>query len=126
LTIHDYPKDLKERTFQFAVQVIQFLKRIQYSKENDVIKYQLVKSVTSIGANYEEAVGAYSRDDFKYRMSICFRESKETNYWLRIVKEIGFDRCNKLNELIGESLEIKNIFGSIMKKINYRRDVPFK
>jgi len=53
-------KDLEERTFRFAVSVIRFLKTVKYSKENDVIKTQLAKSGTSIGANYEEAQGAFS------------------------------------------------------------------
>lgn len=115
-------KDLEQRTFRFAVQVIQLLKMIQYSKENDVIKYQLAKSATSIGANYEEAQGAYSKDDFKYRMGICFKVAKETNYWLRIIKETKISSCDELDYLIKESTELKKIFGSIMKKIHYRTD----
>ena len=67
--------DLLERTFNFAVNVIRFLKTVQYSKENDVLKYQLAKSATSVGANYEEAQGAYSKDDFSYKIGICFREA---------------------------------------------------
>ena len=56
-------------------------------------------------------------------MSICFKESKEANYWLRIVKEVFVSNIEKLNELIQESNELKNIFASIMKKINFRKDV---
>ena len=118
-----YDSILEERTFKFSVDVIKFLKTIKYSKENDVIKYQLAKASTSIGANYEEAQGAFSKEDFKYKMSICFRESKEANYWLRILKEIGVSNNEKLNDLIQESHELKNIFGSIMKKIHFRSDV---
>ena len=112
--------DLEERTFKFAVNVIRFLKAINYSKENDVIKTQLAKSATSIGANYEEAQGAYSKDDFKYKISICFREAKETNYWLRLFKATGIANNEKLDDLINESDELKRIFGSIMKKIHNR------
>jgi hypothetical protein len=77
----DHPenqRDLAERTFNFAVSVIRFLKIVMYSKDNDVVKYQLAKSATSVGANYEEAQGAYSKEDFSYKISICFREAKET------------------------------------------------
>ena len=116
-------KDLEERTFKFAVRVIQFLKSIKYSKENDVIKNQLAKSATSIGANYEEAQGAFSKDDFKYKIGICFRESKEINYWLRIIKATNISNNEDLDYLIKESLELKKIFGSMMKKIHIRSDL---
>ena len=116
-------RDLEERTFNFAVEVIKFLRKIGYSKENDVIKYQLAKSATSIGANYEESQGAYSKDDFKYKLSICFRESKESNYWLRIVKAADIYKGKDLECLLEESCELKKIFASIMKKIHYRKDV---
>ena len=113
-------RDLEERTFQFAVSSIGFLKNIKYTKENEVIKYQLAKSATSVGANYEEAQGVFSKDDFKYKMSICFREAKESNYWLRLIKATEISRDHKLEELLKESYELKNIFGSIMKKIHRR------
>ncbi|TES92810.1 MAG: four helix bundle protein [Candidatus Cloacimonadota bacterium] len=118
----DKVKDLEERTFKFAVDVIKFLRTIKYSKENDVVKYQLAKSATSIGANYEEAQGAFSKEDFNYRVSICFRESKESNYWLRIIKATNMSKSAKLNYLIQESFELKSIFGSMQKKIHYREN----
>ena len=116
-------KDLEERTFNFAVKIIQFLKTIKYSKENEVIKYQLAKSGTSIGANYEEAQGAFSKDDFKYKIGICFREAKESNYWLRIIKAADISNSQDLDYLIQESNELKKIFGSMSKKIHPRKDV---
>ena len=122
----DHPekqRDLAERTFNFAVRVIRFLKSVKYSKENDVVKYQLAKSATSVGANYEEAQGAYSKDDFSYKISICFREAKESNYWLRIMKAADISNGPDLDDLIQESNELKNIFGSMNKKVHCRNDV---
>ena len=116
-------RDLVERTFNFAVRVIRFLKTVKYSKENDVIKTQLAKSATSVGANYEEAQGAYSKDDFSYKIGICFREAKESNYWLRIMKAADISSSQDLDYLVQESNELKNIFGSISKKLHYRNDV---
>ena len=116
-------RDLSERTFNFAVSVIRFLKTIKYSKENDVIKTQLAKSAPSIGANYEEAQGAYSKEDFSYKISICFREAKESNYWLRIIEAVNISTSQDLDYLIQESNELKNIFGSISKKVHYRNDL---
>lgn len=116
-------RDLEKRTFDFAVETVKFLKDIKYSKENEVVKYQLAKSATSIGANYEEAQGAYSKDDFKYRIGICFREAKESNYWVRIIKATNISSSKVLDYLINESNELKRIFSSIMKKIHRRGDV---
>ena len=116
-------RDLEGRTFRFAVSVIKFLKTIKYSKENDVIKYQLAKSATSVGANYEESQGAISKADFKYRIGICLKESKESNYWLRLIKATEISKGNELDYLINESHELKNIFGTIMKKVNKRPDL---
>lgn len=116
-------KGLEKRTFDFAVRVIKFLRKVDCSKENDVIRYQLAKAGTSVGSNYEEAQGAYSKADFAYKIGICFRESKESNYWLRIVKATDLSCAKDLDYLIQESTELKNIFGSIAKKINYRGDV---
>lgn len=116
-------KNLEQRTFDFAVAVIKFLKQLKYSKENDVIRYQLAKAATSVGANYEESQGAFSRDDFKYKIGICFKEAKESNYWLRVIKAAGIAKGKTIDYLIQESGEIKLIFASIMKKIHHRRDV---
>jgi len=119
----DKVKNLEERIFQFVVDAIKFLRTIKYSKENDVVKYQLAKSATSVGANYEEAQGAFSKDDFSYRISICFRESKESNYWLRIIKATNMSKSEKLEYLVQKSFELKSIFGSMQKKIHYRKSL---
>ena len=109
-------KDLHNRTFKFAVDVVRLIKSVPSTKENDVIRYQLAKSGTSIGANYEEAQAAFSKDDFTYKMSICLREARESNYWLRLIKETEIVNKFPLDLLIQESHEIKNIFGSIVAK----------
>ncbi|MCK4330746.1 four helix bundle protein [candidate division WOR-3 bacterium] len=111
-------RDLGDRIFNFAVRVIKFLKTLKRSDENDVIRYQLAKAATSIGANYEEAQGAFSKDDFKYKIGICFKESKESNYWLRIIKAAGLSEGDELEYLIKESFELKNIFGKSMKTMS--------
>ena len=118
--------NLEQRTFKFSVDVLKFLKTIKYSKENDVIRVQLAKSATSIGANYEEAQGAFSKDDFKYKMSICLREARESNYWLRLIQSIKISESENVKALIKESYELKSIFHSIMKKIHFRKDVNLK
>lgn len=109
--------DLKDRTFNFAVKTIKFLKTLEYSKESEVIRYQVAKSATSVGANYEEAQGSFSKNDFKYKISICLKEGRESNYWFRIIEQSDI-QCSReqLTWLIKESEELKAILISINKK----------
>lgn len=112
-----YQIDLRKRTFNFAVDIIQFLKTIPYTKENDVIRYQLAKSGTSIGANYEESQATNSRPDFKHKIGIALKEARETNYWLRIMEKTNIGDLTKVGQLIKESDEIKSILAAIFNKV---------
>ena len=115
--------DLSQRLFVFAVNVIKFLRKLDNSPEIKIIKYQLTKSSTSSGANYEESQAASSRADFFNKIKISLREMRESNYWLRIIKAANtcpVELNDKLDELINESKELKNILGSISSK--FRKD----
>lgn len=107
--------DLLNRTFVFGVNCLKFLKTLPNSYEINVVKVQLSKSSTSIGANYEESQAGSSRADFRNKIRIALREARETNYWLRIIKELEVSDNDKLSVLLQESLEIKNI-GAILNK----------
>lgn len=111
-------KDLCERLFNFAVKCIIFLRSLPNTTEYRVIKYQLTKSSTSAGANYEESQAGSSIADFSNKVRIALREMRESNYWLRIIESV--DENNLLNEelklLINEFTELKNILGSIVQK----------
>lgn len=110
--------DLSKRLFVFAVRSIKFLRTLPYTTEFKVISYQLTKSATSPGANYEEAQSASSKADFHNKIKISLREMKESNYWLRILKEIiDIDYNDKeLNWLTEESKELEKILGAIAAK----------
>ena len=115
-----YRIDLRKRLFEFAANVIRLLMKLPVRKEFDVLRYQLSKSATSIGANYEESQ-AGSKAEFRQKINICLRESRETNYWLRLIKELNILNGPKLESdlkhLIKESEEIQKIFGSISSKV---------
>jgi len=113
-----YAVNLKKRSFKFAVDVLLLLRTVPNSKENDVIKYQLSKAGTSVGANYEESQATNSRADFRYKISICLKEIREANYWLRIMESINIGEQDKVKQMIKESNELKSIFGSIYNKIS--------
>jgi len=88
------------------------------SPEYKIIKYQLIKSSTSSGANYEEAQGGSSRADFKNKIFISLKEMRESNYWLKVLNGVSDDTKTKEEDfrLINESGELKNILGSIVSK----------
>lgn len=76
-----------------------------------------MRSGTSIAANIEEAQGAFSKKDFIYKMQTAFKEARETNLWLRLIKDSSLiiKYSEKLEALIKESIEIRNILGVIVK-----------
>ncbi|MBU2494623.1 MAG: four helix bundle protein [Bacteroidetes bacterium] len=110
--------DLNERLFNFAVNCLKFIRRLPNSAEYKVIKYQLAKSSTSSGANYEESQAGSSKADFNNKVRISLREMRESNYWLRIIESINENNLlnDELKFLLNESSELKNILGSIVHK----------
>lgn len=106
---------LGNRLFDFAVRIIKFCRALPGGKEYEIIKYQLIKSSTSSGANYEEAQGAISKPDFYNKINISLKEMRESNYWLRIINGIS-EADNELKYLLNESEELKRILGSIYSK----------
>lgn len=109
--------DLLERTFNFSVNIILFLRMLPYNEELKVMRYQLIKSASSVGANYEEAQGASSKRDFNNKIRIVLREARESNFWLRLINALGY-HSEELNKLLQESKELKNIFAAILLKGN--------
>ncbi len=77
--------DLEERTARFGEAIIDFAKSLPHNIINNELIPQLVDSGTSVGANYMEADGAESKKDFRHKISICKKESKETKHWLRMI-----------------------------------------
>lgn len=105
--------DLQKRLFEFAVNVLKFLPNLPRAPEFNVIRYQLAKSSTSSGANYEEAQAGSSRADFNNKVRISLREMRESNYWLRIIKETLTKAKidEELEYLINESGQLKKNIG---------------
>ena len=110
------PYDLEERTFQFARRVRAFVKRLPRTIANIEDVRQLVRASGSVGANYIEANESLSKKDFRLRIKISRKESKESRYWLRLV-DAGTDPTVEAErlELIQESVELMKIFGAILR-----------
>ena len=110
-------QDIKERTFQFGVSVVNLVAHLQESGTNKAIINQILRSGTSVGANVEEAHASFSRKDFIYTMNIALKEARETHYWLRLMRKASIAGASTLDELLVESEELKKILGAIVSKL---------
>ena len=106
--------DLEERTAKFGEDVIELCKSMKQDNINRPILNQLIRSGTSVGANYMEADGAESGKDFKHKIAICKKESKETMHWLRMMAKISPDKTSECRKLWKEVHELTLIFSSIL------------
>jgi len=108
--------DLEERTAKFGEDIIDFLRSIPKDEITRPIISQLIRSATSIGANYVEADGAESKKDFKHKIAICKKEAKETKHWLRMLAKACPNHSVICRKHWQEAQEFTLIFSSIMKK----------
>jgi len=108
--------DLEERSAKFGERVIEFTKKLSRNPINDILIVQLVRSATSIGANYMEADAASSKKDFRHKIGICKKEAKETLHWLRMLAKSNPERKKECAKLWKESHELLLIFSAILKK----------
>lgn len=109
--------DLEERTGKFGENILIFCKTINLNIYNESLIKQIIRSSTSIGANYMEANGCDSKKDFKNEISICKKESKETTHWLKMLSIVLPDKIDKLRLFWREAHELSLIFSSIIKKL---------
>ena len=110
-----HPRDIKERTFEFAVAVVRLCRGLEaQSGVAGVLSRQLLRSATSIGANVEEAQAGQSRADFVSKYAIALKEARETSYWLRLLAASDNTSDGKHGELMNEATEIAKIIGAIV------------
>jgi four helix bundle protein len=112
--------ELEQKTKRFALRVIEFVAQLSKSQVNNVLGYQLLKSGTSIGANYREANRAESRNDFIHKIGIVEKEAAETQYWLELAQEAHLGSAEKRQWLLQESGQLLAIFTSIGKTTKLR------
>lgn len=107
--------DLEQRTLIFAKQIVIFCKNLPNNTINFKLIDQLIRSAGSIGANYREANDSLGKQDFIHKLRIARKESKETIFWLELVKEANINI--KTDNLIDECCQLRNILSAIIKKI---------
>jgi len=107
-------KDIHERIYQFIIRVINLTKTMKSTPQNLIFINQIIRSTTSMGANDQEADAAESRKDFIAKYSIVKKETKETNYWLRIISDTNGELKLRLANLQKEGIEILLIVSKII------------
>jgi four helix bundle protein len=114
-------RELEARTKRFALSTIGLVGKLPRGKVSDIIGYQLLKSGTSIGANYREANRAQSHDDFIHKVAICEKEAAETEYWLELALEAKLIESGSTEELLREVRELLAIFVASGRTAKSRR-----
>ena len=107
--------DLEERTAIFGENIISFIKNLERNDINRPLINQIIKSSTSIGANYMEANQASSKKDFKNKIRICGKEANETKHWLRMIAKSSPNKKDICKKLWKEAHELTLIFSKIFK-----------
>ena len=113
----DTPKyDLEERTAKFGETIIAFAKKIPVTQATRSLVDQIVRSGTSVGANYCEADHASTKKEFRQKIGYCRKESRETKHWLRMIVKAEPDFREEAKPLWQEAKELHLIFAAILRK----------
>lgn len=113
----EFSIQLEARTRKFAITIIKLSSALPNTTEAKVVRNQITKSGSSIGANYREANRSRSKADFLNKIKICESEASETVYWLEIIKDLKYIDSNKIDLVIIEAKEILALFTSIGQKL---------
>jgi four helix bundle protein len=106
--------DIHERIYEFIVRVVKMVNTLPKTPSNMVISQQLLRSVTSMGANDQEADGTITKKDFIYCYTVVRKETKETNFWLKLVGDTNPTFKPKMGQILQEGQEIAAIVSSII------------
>jgi len=109
-------EDLRDRTMEFAIRVIRMFTKLPKSTEAQVLGKQVLRSGTSIGANYREAYRGRSKAEFIAKCGDCLKEIEETAYWLELLVAAGIVAAAKLQPLRDEVDQLSAIFVTIVKR----------
>jgi len=112
----EFAKGLEKRTREFAVRIIRLSRALPNTPEARVVRSQITKSGTSIGANYREANRARSKADFRNKIKICESEASETQYWLEVIVKVKWLSWAKVKWEYQECGELLGIFTSAANK----------
>ncbi len=112
---------LADKSYVFALKIVKIYKTLISAKKEYVLSKQLLRSGTSIGANIAEANGAISKADFSAKVSIAYKESLETKYWLNLLRDSGFIPEDHAEDLVMDADELSKIMFSILKTTRIKK-----
>ncbi len=111
---------LRDKSYILALEIIKTYRNLSINKKEYVLSKQLLRSGTSIGANVEESIGGQSEKDFYSKLSIAYKEARETNYWIRLLKDSNLLEKNESESLINSCNEIVRIIGKIQSTLRQK------
>jgi four helix bundle protein len=106
---------IQQKSFDFAVRIVKACRYLQEEKREFILSKQLLRSGTSIGANVEEAIGGQSKADFISKLSIAYKEARESSYWIKLLQASQYLEEKQAESLLIDSDEIQKILGKIVK-----------
>lgn len=106
---------IQEKSYIFAIRIVRLYKCLIKQQKEFVLAKQILRSGTSIGANIKEAIGGQSKKDFLSKLSIAYKEARETNYWLRILKDSGYLKIKEFESIFFDLEEIQKLLTTIIK-----------
>jgi four helix bundle protein len=110
-------EELKSRTKQFAIRIMALVENLPHTREADIVARQILRSATSVGANYRSACRARSKPDFISKITVVEEEADETLFWLELIAERNMLPINRLKDLMNEANELVAIFVSSAKTV---------
>ncbi|MCP9753093.1 four helix bundle protein [Ferruginibacter sp. HRS2-29] len=115
---------IREKSFAFSVRIVHASKYLQCELKEYILSRQLLRSGTSIGANIGEAIGAQSKADFLHKLTIAYKEARETLYWIRLLLSTSYFTNNIAESLLKDGEEICKIIGAIQKTTREHLKLP--
>jgi four helix bundle protein len=115
------PEALKQRTKKFGIRTVKVVEKLPNRKAPQAIGLQLLRSGTSVGANYRAACRARSDAEFRAKLGICEEEADEAIYWLEMIGELGYLRAALLDQLIAEANELLAIIVASIRTSRSKR-----
>ncbi len=109
---------VKDKSYEFAVRIVNLYKHLSRDKKEFVLSKQILRSGTSVGANVEEAIGGISTADFRAKLSIAYKEARETVYWLRLLHDTDFLDEKMFQSFYKDADELCKILFTIIKSVS--------
>ena len=106
---------VKDKSYDLALRIVKLCKYLRNDKREFVLSKQVLRSGTSIGANIEEAIGGHTKKEFISKLSIAYKESRETHYWLRLLKDAEFISKTEFDSIVADLIEVQKLLVSILK-----------